>query len=194
MLPANWLKSHFWKTEIMWRVQPHDGGICRPVYSVTTRWKAMQKMKDGPTTTGGHLSSYAGYGTLPGKGPSTTQQDEQFSSTAVVLLFFFVCCTTVTRSLFFAFNLITGDAAGVMRTRGQRYDGSVICKQTAFEFSSMGLGWVGAKNTSDRIWSPLLRLENSDVRQEDVQHQCHCGTSAGKEEGKRRRVGVFAGF
>lgn len=44
MLPANWLKSHFFsKTEIMWRVQPLDGGICRPVYSVTTRWKAVQK-------------------------------------------------------------------------------------------------------------------------------------------------------
>lgn len=36
----------------------------------------------------------------------------------------------------------------------------------------------------------LLRLENSDVRQEDVQDQCHCGTSMGKEEGKLSRVGV----
>lgn len=47
------------------------------------------------------------------------------------------------------------------------------------------------KNTTDRIWRLPLRLQNADVRHEDVQHQHHCGASVGKEEGKHGRVDLF---
>lgn len=39
------------------------------------------------------------------------------------------------------------------------------------------------KNTSDRMWRLPLRQQNADVRHEDVQHQRHCGTSAGRKRG-----------
>lgn len=47
-----------------------------------------------------------------------------------------------------------------------------------------------AKNTPDRIWSALLRLETSDVRQKDVQHQRHWGTSVRKEEETQEKLRV----
>lgn len=65
---------------------------------------------------------------------------------------------------------------------------NVLCKQISLCSQPRG-----AKNTSDRIWSPLVRLEDSDVTQEDVQHQCHCGTSKRKETQESGSVCVSEG-
>lgn len=156
--------------------------------------KPCKKWRTGQQPQGGTWVHMLVTGTLPGKGPSTTQQGEQFSSTVVVLLFFFVPQwheAFSSHSIWLPLTLPVSWEPEVKDTTAA----SFVSKH--FIFPGHGVGWegkVGAKNTLDRIWSPLLRLENSDVRQEDVQHQCHCGTSAGKEEGKRRRVGVFVGF
>lgn len=124
-------------TATRWRYLPTGWQRDNEMKSRAKKWRTGQQPQ------GGTWVHTLVTGTLPGKGPSTTQQGEQFSSTAVVLHCCSVCffCPTATRSLFLAFNLITVDAAGVMRTRGQRYDGGVICKQTAFEF--LGMVWDG---------------------------------------------------
>lgn len=77
--------------------------------------------------------------------------------------------------------LVSGETRGSLFEWSRRCSRMSHCKQI-----SLCSRALGAKNTSDRIWNPLLSLENSHVRQEDVQHQCHCGTSMGKEEGKHR--------
>lgn len=97
-------------------------------------------------------------------------------------LFSFFFCPTVTRNLFFVFNLITVDAAGVMRTRGQRYD---ICKQTAFEFS--GMGWdrravwglkIPQTGYEARCWG--WRTPTSDKR------MCSINATVACQQGRKR--------
>lgn len=200
MLPANWLKSHFFKnwnhvarSSTWWRYLPT--GLQRDD-EMKSRAK---KMKDGPTTTGGHLSSYAGYGHSARKRAINDSAGWTILVNSGCSPFFF---SFLSDSDTKPFLRIQSD----YRWRCRCHENSRSKDMTAASFVSKqplssrargGMGWegrVGAKNTSDRIWSPLLRLENSDVRQEDVQHQCHCGTSAGKEEGETQESGCVCGF
>lgn len=73
----------------------------------------------------------------------------------------------------------------VMRTRGQRYDGSVICKQTAFQFSGMGWdgrgGWglkIPQTGYEARCWG--WRTPTSDKR------MCSINATVARQWGRKR--------
>lgn len=146
-------------------------------------------MKNSQSATGGHLRSFTAYMTPSQKQEiSTTQQEEHiFVSSG----HFTSCLPDYKR----ARVLPSWRQCVILHLNDSvdqgcdRHPPTLPCPLLRKWGPSSQAG--EDKNTSDRIWRLPLRQQIADVRHEDVQHQRHCGTSAGKEEVKHGRVGEF---